>query len=359
MASTITEKEVLTALSAIQDPDLHKDIVTLGFVKNINIQDSKLSLDIVLTTPACPVKDQMRDEAKKILSGLPGVSTVDVNMTSNVTKGASIVKQDLIPQVKNTIAVSSGKGGVGKSTVSATLAVALMQAGAKVGLLDADIYGPNIPMIMGVNKPPEQRNDKLMPAESHGVQLMSMGFLVNEEEPIIWRGPMIHGAIQQFLRDVVWGELDYLIVDLPPGTGDAQLSIVQLVPLTGAVIVTTPQAVSLHDSKKGLAMFQRVHVPLLGIIENMSYFICPHCNERTEIFSHGGGKKAAEKLGVPFLGEIPIDTAIREGGDKGTPILISHPNSPVSDAYRKIAGSVAAQISILNAKRQTLKIINQ
>jgi len=357
--ASITEKDVLTALSAIQDPDLHKDIVTLGFVQNIKIQDSKLSLDIVLTTPACPVKDQMHQEAKKILSGLPGVASVDITMTSNVTKGASIVKQDLIPQVKNTIAVSSGKGGVGKSTVSATLAVALAQTGAKVGLLDADIYGPNIPMMMGVNRQPEQRNDKLIPAESHGVQLMSMGFLVNEEEPIIWRGPMIHGAMQQFLRDVAWGELDYLIVDLPPGTGDAQLSIVQLVPLTGAIIVTTPQAVSLHDSKKGLAMFQRVHVPLLGIIENMSYFNCPHCNERTEIFSHGGGKKAAEKLGVPFLGEIPIDSAIREGGDNGTPILISHPNSAVSEAYRKIAGSVAAQISILNSKRQTLKIINQ
>jgi ATP-binding protein involved in chromosome partitioning len=359
MASKITEKDVLTALSAIQDPDLHKDIVTLGFVKNIKIQDSQVSLDIVLTTPACPVKDQMREEANKILSGLPGISSVEVNMTSNVTKGASNVKQDLIPQVKNTIAISSGKGGVGKSTVAATLAVALAQTGAKVGLLDADVYGPNIPMMMGLNKPPQQRDDKLIPAESHGVHLMSMGFLVNEDEPIIWRGPMIHGAIQQFLRDVAWGELDYLIVDLPPGTGDAQLSIVQLVPLTGAIIVTTPQAVALHDSKKGLAMFQRVNVPLLGIIENMSYFLCPHCNERTEIFSHGGGKKAAEKLAVPFLGEIPIDPAVREGGDNGTPILISHPDSAVSEAYRKIAGSVAAQISILNDKRQTLKIINQ
>ncbi|HEY5595595.1 MAG TPA: Mrp/NBP35 family ATP-binding protein [Nitrospiria bacterium] len=353
----VTEKEILAALSKIQDPDLHKDIVTLGFVQNIKIQNSEVGFDIVLTTPACPVKDQMRDEARKLVGSLSGVSKVNINMTSNVTKGISGVKEDYIPLVKNAIAISSGKGGVGKSTVSATLAVALAQTGAKVGLMDADVYGPNIPMMMGAGKPPSQSGNKLIPAESHGVKIMSMGYLVPEDQPIVWRGPMIHGAIQQFLRDVEWGELDYLLVDLPPGTGDAQLSISQLVPLTGAVIVTTPQNVALHDSKKGLGMFQKVNVPVLGIVENMSYFICSHCHERTEIFSHGGGKLAAEKLGVPFLGEIPIDPEIRVGGDGGLPIIISHPDSPAAEAFRKIAKAVAAQISIHNAKRQTLKII--
>jgi ATP-binding protein involved in chromosome partitioning len=354
----VTEKEVLAALSKIQDPDLHKDIVALGFVQNIKIQDSHVGFDIVLTTPACPVRDQMRDEAQRLIAALPGVSKVNVNMTSNVTKGISGVKEDYIPLVKNAIAISSGKGGVGKSTVSATLAVALAETGAKVGLMDADFYGPNIPMMMGAEKPPSQSDNKLLPAESHGVKLMSMGYLVPEDQPIVWRGPMIHGAIQQFLRDVEWGELDYLLVDLPPGTGDAQLSISQLVPLTGAVIVTTPQNVALHDSKKGLSMFQKVNVPVLGIIENMSYFICSHCHERTEIFSHGGGKLAAEKLGVPFLGEIPIDPEVRVGGDSGLPVLVSHPDSPTAEAFRKIARAIAAQISIQNAKRQTLKIIS-
>jgi ATP-binding protein involved in chromosome partitioning len=279
-------------------------------------------------------------------------------MTSSVTSGQSSVKENYIPEVKNTIAVSSGKGGVGKTTVSVNLAVALAEAGAKVGLLDADIYGPNVPLMMGVKSPPAGgQKDKIPPAQNYGVKIMSIGFFVPEETPIVWRGPMIHGAIQQFLRDVDWGVLDYLVVDLPPGTGDAQLSIAQLVPMTGAIIVTTPQDVALLDSRRGLAMFQKVHVPVLGIIENMSYFNCPHCNERTEIFSHGGGKKAAEKLGVPFLGEIPIETAIRAGGDEGRPILIAQPQSVVADIYRKVASAVAAQISIHNAQATTLRII--
>lgn len=354
----LTEKEILGALSNIQDPDLHKDIVTLGFVQKIKIENSSVSLDIVLTTPACPVKDQMRDEATKLLTELPGVSKVNINMTSNVTQGSSNVRENFIPLVKNAIAISSGKGGVGKSTVSATLAVALTQMGAKVGLMDADIYGPNIPIIMGTKTPVKQEGGKLIPAESHGVKMMSMGYLVPEDQAIVWRGPMIHGAIQQFLRDVEWGELDYLLVDLPPGTGDAQLSISQLVPLTGAVIVTTPQEVALHDSRKGLSMFQKVNVPLLGIIENMSYFSCPHCNERTEIFSHGGGRRAAEQLKIPFLGDIPIDPSVRAGGDEGVPILIGQPDSPTSKTFRTIAQALAAQISIQNSnKKSGLRII--
>lgn len=260
-------------------------------------------------------------------------------------EGRSPGKEDLIPSVKYVIAISSGKGGVGKSTVAANLAVALSLAGAKVGLMDADVYGPNIPMMMGVTKPPEQQDGKIKPAESHGVKLISMGFFVPEETAVVWRGPMIHTAIQQFFRDVIWGELDYLLVDLPPGTGDAQLTISQLVPLCGAVTVTTPQEVALHDVRKGMMMFQKVNVPLLGIIENMSYFVCGHCGERTEIFSSGGGERAAEKLGIPFLGRIPIDPAIRIGGDAGTPIVVANPASPQAAAFREIAAKIAARVS--------------
>jgi ATP-binding protein involved in chromosome partitioning len=250
-------------------------------------------------------------------------------------------KPNILPDVKHIVAVSSGKGGVGKSTVAANLAVALAASGAKVGLIDADIYGPNIPMMLGVRKPPEQQDGKLLPAESYGVKLISMGFFVPEETAIVWRGPMVHTAIQQFFRDVIWGELDYLLIDLPPGTGDAQLSISQLVSLAGVITVTTPQEVALHDVRKGMTMFQKVNVPLLGIIENMSYYICGHCGDRAEIFSHGGGQRAAEKLGVPFLGAIPIDPAIRAGGDEGMPIVAANPDSPQAKSFRDIAAKIA------------------
>ena len=252
--------------------------------------------------------------------------------------------QALLPGVKHIIAVSSGKGGVGKSTVAVNLAVALAELGARVGLVDADIYGPNVPMMMGTRKPPEQQDGKILPAESHGVKLISMGFFVPEDQAIVWRGPMIHTAIQQFFRDVVWGELDYLLIDLPPGTGDAQLSISQLIPLAGAITVTTPQEVALYDVRKGMMMFQKVNVPLLGIIENMSYFVCGHCHERTEIFSHGGGERAADKLGVPFLGHIPIDPSIREGGDLGTPIVVANPDSPVARSFLEIAQRIRTRL---------------
>ncbi len=254
-------------------------------------------------------------------------------------------RENLIPGVKHVIAVSSGKGGVGKSTVSVNLAVALSLAGAKVGLLDADIYGPNIPMMMGVEKPPEQKDGKIAPAVSHGVKLISMGFFVPAETAVVWRGPMVHTAIQQLFRDVLWGELDYLLIDLPPGTGDAQLTLSQLVPLSGAVTVTTPQEVALHDVRKGMMMFQKVNVPLLGIIENMSYFVCGHCGHRTDIFSHGGGERAAEKLGVPFLGGIPIDPEICEGGDIGRPIAVANPDSPQARAFRQIAAKLMAELA--------------
>lgn len=253
-------------------------------------------------------------------------------------------KEDLIPGVKHVVAVSSGKGGVGKSTVAVNLAVALQQLGSRVGLMDADIYGPNIPMMMGVAEPPEQVDGKIKPAESHGVRLISMGFFVPEDTAVVWRGPMVHTAIQQFFRDVQWGELDVLLVDLPPGTGDAQLTISQIVPLSGAVTVTTPQEVALHDVRKGLMMFQKVNVPLLGIVENMSYYVCAHCGTRADIFAHGGGERAAEKLGIPFLGRVPIDPAIREGGDTGLPIVVADPASPQSKAFLDIAAKLKARL---------------
>jgi ATP-binding protein involved in chromosome partitioning len=253
-------------------------------------------------------------------------------------------RENLIPDVKHVIAVSSGKGGVGKSTVAANLACALALTGAKVGLLDADLYGPNIPMMMGSTKGPEQKDGKILPVESYGVKLISMAFLVPEEAPLVWRGPMVHQYLQAFFRDVLWGELDYLLIDLPPGTGDVQLSLSQMVPLAGAITVTTPQEVALYDVRKGMAMFQKVNVPLLGIIENMSYFVCGHCGERTEIFSHGGGERAAQKVSVPFLGCIPIDPAIRDGGDSGHPIVVADPASPQAAAFREIAQKLMAEL---------------
>lgn len=256
----------------------------------------------------------------------------------------------VLPGVKHVIAVASGKGGVGKSTVSANLSVALAQTGAKVGLMDADIYGPNIPMMMGVPEPPGKEGDKIKPAEAHGVKVMSMGFFVPEETAIVWRGPMVHTAIQQFFRDVLWGDLDYLLVDLPPGTGDAQLSLSQIVPLTGAVTVTTPQEVALYDVRKGLMMFKKVNVPLLGVIENMSFFVCGHCGERTEIFSFAGGERAAQKFEIPFLGRIPLDPVIREGGDTGKPIVAADPKSPLTLAFQGAAGALQTRVEELTSE---------
>jgi ATP-binding protein involved in chromosome partitioning len=265
--------------------------------------------------------------------------------------GPGQAKENPVPGVRHIIAISSGKGGVGKSTVSANVAVALHHAGFRVGLMDADVYGPNIPIMMGVSREPMQQDGKILPAESHGVKLISMGFFVPEETAVVWRGPMVHTAIQQFFRDVLWGELDYLLVDLPPGTGDAQLTLSQVVPMTGAVTVTTPQEVSLHDVRKGLMMFRKVNVPLLGLVENMSYFVCGHCGERTEIFAHGGGERAAQKLGIPFLGRIPIDPAIRAGGDAGVPIVVADPASPQTAAFKQIAAGLVTQVEAVTSAR--------
>ncbi|MBI5463587.1 MAG: iron-sulfur cluster carrier protein ApbC [Ignavibacteriales bacterium] len=345
----LTEENILQALRSVHDPDLHRDIVSLGFVKNLNIAGKNIKFDLQLTTPACPVRDQfIADCQKAIRANIAEVGNVEITMTSSVIAHVNAQKESILPGVKNTIAVASGKGGVGKSTVAVNLAVALAMDGAKVGLVDADVYGPSIPLMFGVNERPKVSNGRLHPLEKYGVKIMSIGFLVDPMQAVIWRGPMASGAVKQFMGDVEWGELDYLVFDLPPGTGDIQLTLVQTVPLTGAVIVSTPQDVALADARKGLVMFNKVNVPVLGIIENMSYFICSHCGQRENIFDSGGGKRTAEELNVPFLGEIPIDTNVRVGGDQGNPIVHGKPDSPQSKIIRQIARNLAAQVSIRN-----------
>ncbi len=339
---------VLTALQGIIDPDLHRDIVSLGFVKEVRIEEGRVAVTIELTTPACPVKGEMERAARERIAALPGVTGVEVRMTSRVIQSPAALAAELLPGVRHTIAVASGKGGVGKSTVAVNLAVALAETGASVGLLDADIYGPSIPIMMGLRTArPAVRGGKLQPLERFGLRMMSVGFIAGEDTPVIWRGPLVGKLVTQFLSDVDWGELDYLVVDLPPGTGDAQLTLTQVAPLAGAVIVTTPQDVALEDVRRGIRMFETVNVPVLGIVENMAYFICPSCQARHEIFHHGGGAAAARTFEVPFLGEIPIDLAIREGGDRGVPLVVGYPDSPQTGAFRKVAGELARQLSIL------------
>jgi ATP-binding protein involved in chromosome partitioning len=343
----LTEENILRSLKQVKDPDLHRDIVTLGFVKNIIIKGSDVKFDLQLTTPACPVRDQFIIECEKaIRNAIEEVGKIDITMTSNIQRNTYAQKEDFLSGVKNTIAIASGKGGVGKSTVAVNLAVALAMDGAKVGLLDADVYGPSVPLMFGMNEKPKILDGKLQPLEKYGVKVMSIGFLVNPMEAVIWRGPMASGAVKQFIADVTWGDLDYLIFDMPPGTGDIQLTLVQTIPLTGAVIVTTPQDVALADAKKGLVMFNRVNVPVLGIVENMSYFVCSHCGQRENIFDIGGGKRMAHELNVPFLGEIPIDIKVRVGGDKGDPIVHGESESPQGKIIQAIARQLAAQVSI-------------
>jgi ATP-binding protein involved in chromosome partitioning len=341
----IKENDVLNALRNVQDPDLHKDIVTLGMVKDIKISGKDVSFTVELTTPACPLKEKIeKDCIEAIKKYITEVENIKVKMSANV-KSFSIEKK-LMQKVKNVIAIASGKGGVGKSTVSVNISLALASTGAKVGLLDADIYGPTIPSLLGVKENPEVTEDKkMLPIQKYGLKLMSIGFLLKDNEPVIWRGPMVGGVITQFLRDVEWGELDYLIVDLPPGTGDAQLTLSQVIPLSGVVIVSTPEDVALNIATKALSMFQNMRVPILGIVENMSYFRAPDTGNIYYIFGKGGAKNICEKLEVKFLGEIPLDIYIREGGDKGEPILFFKPDSEQSKAFKSIAGNIAASLS--------------
>ena len=338
----ITEQAVLDALRAVQDPDLHRDIVSLGFVKDVKICAGAVKFTVELTTPACPVKDLLKQQAHDVVAALPGVETVNVEMTAQVKSslGPSNVLGDL---VKNVIAVTSGKGGVGKSTCAVNLAAALARTGAKVGLLDADVYGPNVPVMLGLEGKPEAGADrKIAPKEAFGVKTMSIGYLVGDGEPVMWRGPMLHKALEQFLRDVEWGELDYLLVDMPPGTGDAQISLAQLVPLTGAVVVTMPQEVSLTDVRRAIGMCRNVKCEILGVVENMT----------GPIFGTGGGRRTADSYEVPFLGTVPLEPAVREGGDAGEPVVVSAPDSEVARAFQEIAGKLAAEV----ATRQALTL---
>src|SRR5262249_8048950 len=343
----VTEAVVLRALSTVKDPDLGRDLVSLGMIENVAIRSDAVSFTVVLTTPACPLKGKIESDCRRAVLAVPGVREAQIRMDSRVVAGRGARGKQSLPNLRNVIAVASGKGGVGKTTVAVNLALALSEAGAKVGILDADITGPNVPMMLGAQGEPRARNNKIDPLVAYGVKVISIAFFVPEGTPVIWRGPMVGGTIQQFFNDVDWGELDYLVVDLPPGTGDASLTLAQLIPLSGVVIVSTPQDVALLDAAKSLAMFQKLEAPIIGIIENMSYFVCPHCNERVDIFGHGGAEKAAERLDVPFLGRIPLNPAIRVGGDDGVPILRADPESAESEAFRQAAAQVAARISIL------------
>lgn len=356
----ITEEKVLEKLSNIIDPDLRKDIVSLGFIKDLEISGGEVSFRIVLTTPACPVKEAFETEARELVGSIEGVENVKVIMDAEVPQGRGIAGNMALPNVKNIIAVSSGKGGVGKSTVAVNLAVSLALDGAKVGIMDADVYGPNVPLMLGLaQKQPSAINGKIVPLEGHGVKMISMAVLAPPDKPMILRGPMLHGIVRQFLTDVDWGELDYLVVDMPPGTGDVQLSLAQLVPVQGAVLVTTPQIVSLADVRRALKMFETVAVPVLGVIENMSYFVPPDMPEkRYDIFGKGGGSEFADEMGVPFLGEVPLGIEVREAGDKGAPVVISNPESPQAIAFRKTAEEVARQVSI-EAMKPDLVILSR
>jgi ATP-binding protein involved in chromosome partitioning len=358
--SNITKESVLNSLRRVDDPDLRKDLVTLNMVKEIKIDGNNVYVNIELTTPACPLKDKMKNDAIKEIKKDHPEAEVAIDMTANVTTQNDSKMKEYLPQVKNTIAIASGKGGVGKSTVAANLAVALAKDGAKVGLLDADLYGPSIPLMLGVSERPEMRivdgKQKIIPVENYGIKIMSIGFLIDDNDPVIWRGAMASGAIKQFMSDVDWGELDYLIFDLPPGTGDIQLTLAQTIPLTGGVIVTTPQDVSLSDALKALKMFRRVNVPILGIIENMSYFVAPDTGKRYNIFGEGGGEKLAKENDTQFLGGIPIDMAIREGGDQGKPFVVAYPDTEYAQKFVEIGRNLAAQISIKNSIANKIEI---
>ncbi|MER3399765.1 MAG: chromosome partitioning protein [Thermoflexus sp.] len=350
----VTSEQVWAALRRVRDPELGRDLVSLGMVREVVVDGGWVGVTVVLTTPACPLTEWIEGEIRAAVGALPGVERVEVRMEAQVPPHARLRAVEGLG-IKNVIAVGSGKGGVGKSTVAANLAVALAGMGAVVGLMDADVYGPNLPEMLGVSRLPAPRGNKILPAVAYGVRVMSLGFLLPPEQPVIWRGPMLHTAVRQFLEDVDWGMLDYLVVDLPPGTGDAALSLAQLVPVTGAVVVTTPQGVSLSDVGRAVRMFERLGVPVLGVVENMSGFVCPHCGRETAIFGKEGGRRLAERMGVPFLGEIPLDPRVREGGDEGRPVVVADPEGPAGRALRAIAQQVAARISVLNLSQEPVR----
>jgi ATP-binding protein involved in chromosome partitioning len=342
----LTETEVLSALRQVVDPELHRDVVALGMIKDLQIAEGHIAFTLELTTPACPFNEQIESDVRRVAGAIPGVRAADIRVTSRVWTGRQGGGGELLPGVKNVIAVASGKGGVGKSTIAVNLAVALGLAGAKVGLLDADVYGPNLPLMMAVSGTPALENSRIVPPVRHGVKVMSLGLFYAEETPLIVRGPIVAGVVKQFLTDVEWGDLDYLVVDLPPGTGDAALTLAQTIPITGIVLVTTPQAAAFRIATKSVGMFRKLDVPILGVVENMSYFLCPHCGGRTDVFDHGGGAQASRTLNVPFLGEIPLDSRIRERSDAGEPpALLS--GSPVAEAFMQLAKAVAGRVTVV------------
>jgi ATP-binding protein involved in chromosome partitioning len=349
----VTEEAVLRALRSVQDPEAGKDVVSLGLVRDLSIQNGQVSFALQFTTQPAVVKAQIHSQARKVVAALPGVAAVQVAMGpargQAAARPAEPPRESLIPEVKHTVAVSSGKGGVGKSTVAVNLALALREAGHLVGLVDVDVYGPDVPLMMGARGRPGMFENRIIPVESYGVKLISIGFFVDAAEAVVWRGPLIHSAVQQFLRDVLWGELDYLVFDMPPGTGDAQLSLSQVIPLSGVVMVTTPQDVALLDVRKALAMFRKMSVPVLGVVENMSDFACPHCGARTAIFGEGGGQRIADEVGVPLLARVPLDPETRRGGDEGQPILVRTPGSPQAQAFRDLARAVAERVAAVSA----------
>lgn len=347
------DREKLTAaihdrLKTVNDPELHRSLVDLGMVKRCEVtEDGRADLQIELTTPACPLKGKIREDIVAALEGL-GLAGVEIEFTADVTRRRAIGEKKEVPGVRNILVVGAGKGGVGKSTVAVNLAIALHQQGTRVGLLDADIYGPNIPLMMGIHERPTVENDKIVPLERHGLRVMSIGFLLAEDTPVIWRGPMLHTAIGQFLFDVAWGELDYLIVDLPPGTGDVQLSMSQRVPVTGAVVVATPSVAAIQDVRKAIQMFTTVKIPVLGLVENMRGFVCPHCGEASDIFSAGEAEEMAKSHGVAFLGAVPLDLNLRVGNDTGAPVQAAAPDGPLAQIFHQIAANLAGQVSVSN-----------
>lgn len=356
MTNKPTKEQILAALSKVQEPELHDDLVTLNMIRELTIEGGKVSFSIMLTTPACPLRGQIKKEAEQAVMSVTGVESVEIKMDSDVPNDGRMRGLVSMP-IRNAIAVGSGKGGVGKSTVAVNIAISLAKSGARVGLMDADIYGPNIPTMLGVEKLPPPKENRLIPALAYDIKMVSMGLLVKPGQPLIWRGPMLNSAIRQFLGDVEWGELDYLVVDLPPGTGDAALSLAQALPLSGAVIVTLPQLVSLEDAGRGLNMFRQLEVPILGVIENMSYLDLPD-GTRMDVFGSGGGEQLADTMQVPFLGKVPMEAEIRVGGDSGKPITVSHPDSPAAKALTGIAQQVAARVSVAALEQANAVPIN-